>query len=54
MMDSPSYANKNVDKLNDYEESGYHLGVNFLATFETYAYPLKQSIIDQTIKQYLL
>lgn len=54
MMDNIAYANKNIQKLNTYEECGYLLGNNVIATFESSQQPLTSSIIINKIKQYLM
>lgn len=53
MMDDENYANKNVMKINLYEESGYHAGENMIMTFETSQHPINSNIIKTMINSYL-
>ncbi|SHI69309.1 hypothetical protein [Pseudobutyrivibrio xylanivorans] len=54
MMDSSDYANKNVAKLNMYQQNGYYLGVNMIASFETSQQPISSRNIKSMIEKYLL
>ncbi len=54
MMDDESYANKNVMKINLYEESGYNAGKNMIMTFETSQHPINSNIIKTMIRSYLI
>ncbi|MBE5843462.1 MAG: hypothetical protein E7302_04670 [Butyrivibrio sp.] len=54
MMDDENYANKNVMKINLYEESGYHAGKNMIMTFETSQHPISSNIIKTMINSYLM
>ncbi len=53
-MDDPSYANKNVKKIMDYEQTGFSQGRNFIMTFETSKVALNSKLIDEIIKTYLI
>ena len=53
MMDDENYANKNVMKINLYEESGYHAGKNMIMTFETSQHPINSHIIKTMIRSWL-
>ncbi|WP_026652180.1 hypothetical protein [Butyrivibrio proteoclasticus] len=53
MMDSEEYANKNIDKIQRYEQSGFHAGDNFIMTFESSLNPLSSKIIKNKIETYL-
>ncbi len=54
MMDDADYANKNVVKINTYEENGFHIGENLLLTFETSLYPINSAVVKTMIKRNLL
>ena len=54
MMDNMGYANKNVFKLQDYVDSGYALGKNMIATFETSQHAISTTIIKKEIENHLL
>ena len=54
MMDNAGYANKNISKMNVYQQNGYYLGKNMIATFETSAVPLSSRQIKGIIEEYLL
>jgi hypothetical protein len=54
MMDSISYANRNVKKIHYYVLNGYYSGENMIMTFETSQIPLKSNIIRMNIEQFLL
>lgn len=54
IMGDSEYMNKTLKKINDYAKSGYVLGKNFIATFESSAIPLNSNMIDINIKEYLL
>ena len=54
MMDDENYANKNVSKINSYEENGYHAGKNMIITFETSQHPINSNIIKTMIRSYLI
>ncbi|WP_051207559.1 hypothetical protein [Butyrivibrio sp. AE3006] len=54
MMDDENYANKNVAKINSYEESGYQLGKNMIMTFEASQQPINSNIIKNMITSWLL
>ena len=53
-MDDPGYANKNVKKIMDYEQTGFSQGRNFIMTFETSKVALSSKLIDEIIKLYLI
>ena len=50
-MDDPSYAMKNMRRLQEYAESGYILGRDLFFTMETKASPLTRSQIRATMRQ---
>lgn len=54
MMDDYDYANKNILKLNVYQQNGYYLGVNMIASFETSQQPISSRNIKSMIEKYLL
>jgi hypothetical protein len=54
MMDSISYANRNIRKLFYYEKNGYQAGVNMIMTFETSQTALNSNAIRTKIEQFLL
>lgn len=54
IMGDSEYMNKTLKKINDYAKSGYVLGKNFIATFESSAISLNSNMIDINIKEYLL
>ena len=54
MMDNISYANKNVQKLNVYEQNGFTMGDNLIATFESSQNPLGYGAIKSKIEMFLL
>ena len=54
MMDSISYANRNVKKIHYYALNGYYAGENMIMTFETSQIPLKSNIIRMNIEKFLL
>lgn len=47
------YACNAIRKINDYTNSGYILGKNFIATFETSFTPINVNNIDSLIKNHL-
>lgn len=51
MMDSASYSEKAIRKIEDYIKSGFYLGKNFLVTFETSRYPLNMNVFEKMIKE---
>ncbi len=54
MMDNTSYANKNIVKIESYEQSGYFLGKNMIMTFETSQHAISSNIIKAMIEEYLV
>ena len=54
MMDDEEYVQKNIYKINCYEQSGYYPGVNLIMSFETSQTPINSNIIKTMIRQYLL
>ncbi|SFH92413.1 hypothetical protein SAMN04487830_1134 [Pseudobutyrivibrio sp. OR37] len=54
MMDNAGYANKNISKMNVYQQNGYYLGKNMIATFETSAVPLSSRQLKGIIEEYLV
>lgn len=53
LMDNSEYACNAIRKINDYANSGYILGRNFIATFETSFTPINANNIDILIKNHL-
>ena len=53
MMDNGEYANKNISKLNMYQQNGYYLGENMIASFETSQQPISSKNIKNLIEQHL-
>ncbi|WP_417081431.1 hypothetical protein, partial [Mobilibacterium timonense] len=49
MKDDPKYANKAVEKLNEYEINGFHLGHQLIATFESADHPLDIELVEGII-----
>ncbi len=54
MMDNEAYANKNVAKIQAYEQNGYFAGKNMIMTFETSQQAIRSNIIKTVIGQYLI
>ena len=54
MMDQEEYVITAVKKIESYAKTGYILGRNFLATFETAYSPLNVKTVDAIIEQVLL
>lgn len=52
LMDDPSYAEKNLQKLTYYEKNGYILGDSLVITWETKKYPLTKQDIKRMILQH--
>ena len=53
IMDNAEYACNAIKKISDYANSGYVLGRNFIATFETANTPINANCIDSLIKSHL-
>ena len=53
-MGDSEYMNKALKKINDYAKSGYVLGRNFIAPFESSSIPLNSNTVDININEYLL
>lgn len=53
MMDNADYANKNVAKLNCYQQNGFYPGGNMIVSFETSTQPISSKNIQNVIEQYL-
>lgn len=53
IMDNAEYACNAIKKISDYANSGYVLGKNFIATFETSNTPINANCIDSLIKSHL-
>ena len=54
IMGDSEYITKALKKINDYAKSGYVLGRNFIATFESSSVPVNSNIVDINIKEFLL
>lgn len=53
MMDNSDYAIKNISKINTYQQNGYYLGTNMIASFETSTQPISSRNIKRLIEEYL-
>ena len=54
LMSDPDYAEKTVQKIAHYAASGYILGKNFIATFETAAKALSVKQVEHYIRALLI
>ena len=54
MMDDPEYCERALRKISDYQRSGYHLGENFIATFESKKQPLDMRLLEKLMDHYYL
>ena len=54
MMDDPEYAERAIRKIHAYEDNGYILGRDLIATFETKSDPIDASDAEMLIRRYLL
>ena len=54
MMDNVAYANKNINKIQTYEQNGFLAGKNMIMTFEASSTPLSSSVVMRMIEEYLL
>ncbi|MCR5101182.1 MAG: hypothetical protein K6B41_07485 [Butyrivibrio sp.] len=54
MMDSPSYANKNIVKMANYQQNGFFVGKNMITTFETSVCPISSLNVKKMIEHYLI
>jgi len=54
IMGDSEYMTKALKKINDYAKSGYVLGKNFIATFESSSVPVNSNMVDINIKEFLL
>ena len=54
MMDNTAYANKNINKIQIYEQNGFLAGKNMIMTFETSINPLSSFVIKRMIEEFLL
>jgi len=53
MMDNIAYANKNIAKIQAYNQSGFFTGKNMIMTFETSQNAISSNIIKNMIKEFL-
>ena len=53
MMDNIAYANRNISKIQTYEQNGFLVGKNMIMTFEASATPLNSSSVMRMIEEYL-
>ena len=53
MMDSPTYAEKAINKIQMYEQNGIYEGENLLLTYETSKTPINPKAILRNIQRYL-
>ena len=53
-MDNIAYSNKNINKINIYEQNGFIAGKNMIMTFESSANVLNTNMIMVKIKEYLI
>ncbi len=54
MLDSMSYVEKNIPKLDLYEKNGYLLGENLICTHETSKVPLSTGVLDRYIETFFM
>ncbi|MDO4513937.1 MAG: hypothetical protein Q4B72_07865 [Lachnospiraceae bacterium] len=54
MMDDKDYANQAISKIERYSKSGFWLGVNMIATFESTERPINVYNLKRIIEQYLI
>ena len=54
MMDNAGYANKNISKLNAYQQNGYYMGKNMIATYESSGAPLSSRNLKGIIEEWLV
>ena len=54
MMDNAAYANKNITKLNIYQQNGYYAGKNMIATYESSGAPLSSRNLKGIIEEWLV
>jgi len=54
MMDNIAYANKNVNKIQNYEQNGFIPGKNMIMTFESSMNPLSSFTIKSMIEEFLI
>ncbi len=54
MMDDPLYAERAIEKLRDYERSGFVLGYDLIITMESKRYPLEDKKLEALFKKLLL
>ncbi len=54
MMDNIAYANKNIAKIEAYEQNGFFPGKSLIMTFETSQHAISSYVIKSMILQYLL
>lgn len=51
MIDKAKYATEQFYRLDEYQQSGYYLGVNLFYTFETGNDPLNMKRIDRKLNE---
>lgn len=54
MMDDKDYVNRAISKIERYSKSGFWLGVNLIATFESTERPINVYNLKRVIEQYLI
>ena len=54
MMDNAAYANKNISKLNSYQQNGYYVGKNMIATFESSVTTINSRNLKGIIEEWLM
>lgn len=54
MMDNAAYANKNISKLNSYQQNGYYVGKNMIATFESSVTTINSRNLKGIIEEWLV
>ena len=54
MMDDPEYCAKALRKINAYQNNGFFLGDNFIATFESRNQPLDMRSLERLLDHYFL
>ena len=51
-MGDSEYMTKALKKINDYAKSGYVLGKNFIATFESSSVPVNSNMLISILKNF--
>lgn len=54
MMDNPEYAQKAIQKIDNYVRNQIYVGKKLLVTFETLQNPLDMKVVEQMLKEFTL